>query len=82
MILFWRMFLMDDYSQPIRTVKTRRGWDWHLLIAFFFIGTGVGIPIGVAMLCWRAWCEYKNYNWREPIQNMGDLSADTARRNQ
>ena len=66
-------------NKPVRTVKEKQKWyfDWHVLLAFFFIGTGIGIPLGVAMLCWRAWEEYKGQNWKRP-QQLGDLNNNTA----
>jgi len=70
---------MDNSSDPIRTVKQRGKWyfDWHVLLAFFFIGTGIGIPLGVAMLCWRAWNEYKGHNWERKVEQ-GDFSTKSA----
>ncbi len=69
-------------DSAVRTVKTKGWkWDWHLLIAFFFIGTGIGIPIGVVMLLWRAWEETKGQYWQQR-PNLGDLYFDTARKNQ
>lgn len=66
-------------DKPIRTVKTKQKWflDWHILLAFFFIGTGIGIPVGVAMLLWRAWKEYQGQFWTRH-QELGDLNHTTA----
>ena len=47
------------------------------MLAFFFIGTGIGIPLGIAMLVWRAWSEYKGQFW-ERKQSMGDLNNKAA----
>jgi hypothetical protein len=66
-------------NQPIRTVKQKQNWflDWHVLLAFFFIGTGLGAPLGIAMLCWRAWTEYKGQYWQRH-QELGDFNANEA----
>jgi ABC-type nitrate/sulfonate/bicarbonate transport system permease component len=66
-------------DEPVRTVRSGKRWymDWHVLIAFFFIGTGIGIPVGIAMLLWRAWKEYQGQYWVRH-QEIGDLNSTEA----
>jgi hypothetical protein len=69
----------NDRDGILRTVNQKQKWffDWHVMLAFFFIGTGIGIPLGIAMLVWRAWSEYKGQFW-ERKQSIGDLNNKAA----
>lgn len=53
----------------------KRYFDVYVLVAFFLIGTGVCLPIGVMMLIWKAWNEYKGQFWKEKI-NMNEYSQE------
>tara|TARA_R110002020_G_scaffold475550_1_gene710856 strand:- start:352 stop:567 length:216 start_codon:yes stop_codon:yes gene_type:complete len=66
-------------DETVRTVRTGKKWylDWHVFIAFFFIGSGIGLPVGIAMLVWRAWKEYQGQYWVRRSE-IGDLNNSTA----
>tara|TARA_B100001750_G_scaffold247870_2_gene275308 strand:+ start:4769 stop:4975 length:207 start_codon:yes stop_codon:yes gene_type:complete len=61
----------------IREVKQRRKFDWNLFFIMFFIASGIGLPVGIALLCYRIWSEMRDRQWKTPI-NMGEFSQKSA----
>ena len=61
----------------VREVKQRGKFDWNLFFIMFFIATGIGLPVGVALLCYRIWSELRVRQWATPV-SMGEFSQKSA----